>query len=93
MRIGVNFFPKLNFCLELHVSLDNPFVTGDKYTSKDFRRLLTLMSSSINILSYDMTSNGLELFFFTCNWDVSLPINRLERISISELSRQFHLSL
>lgn len=64
MRIGVNFFPKLNFCLELHISLDNTFVSDDKYTSKDFRRLLTLMSSSINILSYDMTSNGLELFFF-----------------------------
>lgn len=64
MRIGVNFFLKLNFFLELHVSLDNPFVSDDKYTSKDFWRPLTLMSSSINILSYDITSNGLGLFFF-----------------------------
>lgn len=75
------------------MSLDNLFVSDDKYTSKDFWRPLTLMSSSINTVSYDIASNGLGLFFFTCNWDVSLPINRLERISISELSRQFHLSL
>lgn len=45
------------------MSLDNLFVSDDKYTSKDFWRPLTLMSSSINTVSYDIASNGLGLFF------------------------------
>lgn len=50
------------------------------------------MSSSIKILSYNTTSNELE-HFFTYNWEVPLSINWLERISISELSQQFHVSV
>lgn len=92
MRIGANFFPKLHFFLEFSASLGNLFLGGGKYTPKDFLGLLTLMNSSIKILSYNMTYNELE-HVFTYNWEVSHPINRLERIRISEFSQQFHLSL
>lgn len=50
----------IGLCIGLCAFLDNSFSSSDKYTPKDFLRLLTLMSSKIKILSYDTTSIELE---------------------------------